>query len=283
MADPTRLVTRTTLYGLGYTNVYDTYLSPQEYMGWEARVSRESIRAVDWFQKKSSQSATSVNSISSIQQSYGTLPFSPSPLTWSRQSLLEGNVGYTHNRADNNHTLSALVHWSYALLRALPPVGPVRFMAGPMADLNGGFVYNMRNGNNPAQARAYINLGATGMAIYNLHLGRQTVGLRYQLSIPLLGLMFSPHYGQSYYEIFSVGNTSGIINFTSLHNQPSLRQMLSADFLLGRTRLRLAYVCDIQQSRLHSIETHTYSHVFMLGVVRNLYLVPNKKRPAHER
>ena len=40
----TRFVTRATMYGIGYTNVFDTYLSPQEYKGIDFRISRESMR-----------------------------------------------------------------------------------------------------------------------------------------------------------------------------------------------------------------------------------------------
>ena len=254
----TRLVTRSTLYGLGYTNVYDTYLSPQEYTGIEGRVAHESLRRVSWFQKRKAAEV-------------------PTSRLWVRQSWFEGNVGYTHNRADNNNTLSALVHWTYALMHPWQPAPGLRLLAGPALDIDGGFVYNMRNGNNPAQARAYLNLGATGMAVYDTRILRRRVSLRYQLTVPLVGLMFSPHYGQSYYEIFSLGNTGGIVNFTSLHNQPALRQTLMADIPFRRMKLRVAYVCDIQQSRLHQIETHTYSHVFMLGFVRELYLFPPKR------
>ena len=39
-----RYVTRATMYGVGFTNVFDTYLSPQEYKGIDFRVSRETIR-----------------------------------------------------------------------------------------------------------------------------------------------------------------------------------------------------------------------------------------------
>ena len=73
--------------------------------------------------------------------------------------------------------------------------------------------------------------------------------LRYQVNVPMIGLMFSPHYGQSYYEIFSLGNSSGVIQFTSLHNQPSLRQMLSVDLPIGYTKMRFSYLADLQQSK----------------------------------
>ena len=39
-----RYITKATLYGAGFTNVYDTYLSPQEYKGGEFRILRETMR-----------------------------------------------------------------------------------------------------------------------------------------------------------------------------------------------------------------------------------------------
>ena len=37
------------MYGVGLTNVFDTYLSPQEYKGIDFRVSRELIRMTKLF------------------------------------------------------------------------------------------------------------------------------------------------------------------------------------------------------------------------------------------
>lgn len=44
-----RYMIRSTMYGAGYTNVFDTYLSPQEYKGVEFRISRESMRMTRLF------------------------------------------------------------------------------------------------------------------------------------------------------------------------------------------------------------------------------------------
>ena len=44
----TRFITRATMYGVGFTNVFDTYLSPQEYKGVDFRISRESMRMTKW-------------------------------------------------------------------------------------------------------------------------------------------------------------------------------------------------------------------------------------------
>ncbi|WP_291529349.1 DUF3316 domain-containing protein [Bacteroides sp. UBA939] len=240
----TRFVTRATMYGVGYTNVFDTYLSPQEYTGIDFRISRESMRMTKWMN--------------------GNL---------SSQSFFQADVSYTRNHTENNNAFSGLANWNYGLHYHFPITSNFKLLAGGLIDLNGGFVYNLRNGNNPAQARAYINLDASGMAIWDLRIKNYPLTLRYQVNLPFMGMMFSPHYGQSYYEIFTLGNRDGIINFTSLHNQPSLRQMITADFPVGKVKMRLAYIWDAQQAKVNNIKTHAYSHVFMVGVVKELFFI----------
>lgn len=248
-ARQTHFVTRTTMYGVGAANMYDTYLSPQEYKGVEVRVARESMRMTRWAD--------------------GSL---------SLQNFLQGYVNYTHNRVDNNNMLAAQVNWNYGLHYHFPLTENFRLLAGGLADLNGGFLYNLHNGNNPASARAYLNIDASVMAIWDVKIKHYPIRLRYQLNLPVMGVMFSPHYGQSYYEIFSLGNAAGVVKFTSLHNQPSLRQMLTADLPVGRLKMRLAYLWDAQQSEVNNLRTHAYSHAFMVGFVKEFYLLKKPRK-----
>lgn len=243
-----RYVTRATMYGVGSTNVFDTYLSPQEYRGVDFRITRETMRMTKLLD--------------------GNV---------SVQSFFQANLGYTHNRADNNNTFSGLVNWNYGLHYQFRLTNNFKLLAGALGDINAGFVYNLRNTNNPASARAYINLDASTMAIWHLKIKNYPFVLRYQANLPVVGVMFSPEKGQSYYEIFTLGNSSDVIQFTSLHNQPSLRQMFSIDLPIRYSKLRLSYIADLQQSHVNNIKTHTYSHVFMVGFVKDMYLIRNKK------
>lgn len=243
-----RYITRATSYGIGYSNVYDTYLSPQEYTGLDFRIATESMRMTRMFG--------------------GNL---------SAQSFFQTNISYTHNRADNNNTFSGLVNWNYGYHYQFRISPSFKLLAGALIDLNAGFIYNLRNSNNPASAKAYANLAASGMALWNTRIRKCPVTIRYQLNVPFIGAMFSPHYGQSYYEIFTLNNGKGVCKMTSFHNQPSFRQFLSVDFAVRYTKLRLSYICDIQQSRINGLRTHHYSHVFMAGVVKDLYLIRDKK------
>lgn len=244
-----RFEMRSTLLGVGATNVYDTYLSPLEYKGVEARIYHERMRFT----------------------AFGGGKF-------SIQTILQGHVSTSNNKADNNRMLSGLLNWSYALHRQFQLSDKWKVMVGPMVDVNLGFMYNMRNSNNPASMYTYMNLGLSGMAIYRSKILGKRFTFRYQLNAPLLGLRFSPEYMQSYYEIFTLKNNN-VKNwvFTSVHNQPSLRQLLSVDFSLGTSVLRLAYLGDIQQSKLNQLRTHTYTHAFMIGFVRSIFKIKTKK------
>ena len=66
-----------------------------------------------------------------------------------------------------NRDIAGLVNWNYGLHYQFRITDNFKLLAGGMGDFNGGFVYNLRNTNNPASARAYINLDASGMAIWH--------------------------------------------------------------------------------------------------------------------
>ena len=243
-----RYITRATTLGVGYTNILDTYLSPQEYKGIEGRVARETMRMTKLFN--------------------GNV---------SLQNFFQAYLSYTHNSPDNNNTFAGLVNWNYGLHYQFHINDHLKLLAGGLGDFNGGFVYNLQNSNNPASAKAYANIAASGMIIYRFKIRNYQLVARYQANLPVAGVLFSPNYGQSYYEIFTLGNSDGVVKFTTLKNQPSVRQLFSLDFPVGCSKLRLNYLWDIQQSKVNQLKTHTYSHIFMVGFVRDLYLVKNKK------
>ena len=239
-----RYVTRATLYGIGHTNLLDTYLSPMEYTGPELRILRENMRMTKYMDGKV-----------------------------SRQSLFQANVSLTENKAATGSEFSFLANWNLAYHYQFRINEQLTLMAGPNLDLNGGMIYNFRNSNNPVNAKAYVNVGASGIAMYHFHIKEYPFLLRYQLNVPLLGVMFSPEYGQPYYEMSVSHDWGKNICFTSLHNQPSLRQFLTIDFPIRKTTLRIGYICDIQQAKVNHLKSHSWSHAFMIGIVKHFQLV----------
>ncbi len=231
-------ITNAIMVGIGATQILDTYLSPEKYRGTEVRYLSHTTR-----ERRSSR--------------------------WSRQIVHQGDIAYTENRSGDGNEVAGMYGFQYAWhYNWRMAEGRLNIKAGAMVDATVGFVYNTRNGNNPAQARAALNVSPSAVAAYRFRLWNRPFLARYEVSAPLAGLMFSPNYGQSYYEIFTRGNYDHNIVPTTLAATPSLRQMLTIDFTLGRTTLRVGYLGDMQQAKVNNLKSHTYTHAFVIGIVR---------------
>lgn len=234
--------TQTHMFSFGPTEILDTYLSPEKYRGNEFRYT-----------------------------AYSNKPFRPdSHLT---QTIIhQGSLAVTHNRADNNDELMGAYNFQYHVRYNWRPIECLLVAAGGGPDLNIGYLYNTRNGNNPAQLRASLNLAPSAMIRYDFGSSRLAFRLGYEVMTPLIGVMFSPNYGQSYYEIFNEGNKDHNVVFTTIATTPSMRQMLTLDMRpirkWSRTWLRIGYIGDYQQSKVNHLKYHEYAHLFMLGFTK---------------
>ncbi|MBR5653439.1 MAG: DUF3316 domain-containing protein [Prevotella sp.] len=234
-----REVENVQMLGIGHISTLDTYLSPEEYTGAELRFISQSARLNTG--KRFTTYLTHHGSIAMTEDRSGD---------GSQMSGL-----YTLN-------LSRRHDWHLADDRWL-------LQAGWMGDLNLGFLYDSRNSNNPAQARFSLQLGPSLAAHYHTHLGKAKLNFRYEVSVPLVGIMFSPNYGQSYYEIFSLGHYDHNAVVTTIVSAPSLRQMLTVDFRLWRTTWRVGYLGDYQQAEVNNLKQHFYTHSLLIGFVRH--------------
>ena len=235
--------TVSTQFAVGHLNQLDTYISNEKYYGTEWQFVSEVVKD----SKKR-------------------------PLTYSLTH--EGAFANTHNRVDNANELSGHYNFAYSVMRKwscpsnlLFRNSRFTFRAGLFANIDLGFCYNNRtSANNPAQGYASVNIGPQVMANYDFPLWNKVFRLTYEARIPLAGLMFSPNYGQSYYEIFNKGNYDHNIVFTSIATF-QLRHQLSLDIPVAqRTSLRIGYLGDIRQATPNNLKQHQWYNAVIVGV-----------------
>ena len=145
-------------------------------------------------------------------------------------------------------------------------------MAGGLLGARVGFLYNTRNGNNPAQARCAMDLSASVAALYDLSVRCLLFRIRYQSDLPVMRGMFSPRFGESYYEI-GEGKWDDHVFLTHPGNALSLCQLLTVDCHFPRFTLRLGYQNDTRQSHVCHIRVRETSRNFLIGVVKHFSVI----------
>lgn len=188
---------------------------------------------------------------------------------WSTTIENEVDFSSTEDRSGNVTDLEGTYNFYWARYYNLRPANNLLLQVGAAANACLGFIYNMTSSNNPAQARASISLMPSATAAYDFHIRNQRFTTRYELQVPLVGLMFSPNYGQSYYEIFNLGNYDHNIVPTTFISAPTFRQVASVDWHYSKKwALRLAYLGNYQQAHVNNLKQHVYTHRFLIGLTR---------------
>ncbi len=240
-----RIVVKSAQFGVSLQNNLDTYLSDYKYTGGGIHFSHESFR-----------DARTGN------------------YRWKYQILFNSRAGI--NLQKGNIQLAGIVGCSWSGYHPFNIGKRLQLLAGAQIQLEGGALYNLSNGNNPVAAKLRTAIAASGMAIYRFPVFKSDWIARYQLDIPLAGVMFAPEFGQSYYEM-SLGHIGGIVSFAYPLNNPSWRHMLSLDIPLHvkhhSTALRLSYIADLYQSNINHIRCHMYHHAITFGFVRTIFKI----------
>lgn len=235
LASAQKVKDKVSLFGIGYTDILDTYISQEKATGPELRYVYEGIS-----RKDSSRI--------------------------SRLIMHQGFISKGSTRGNDDTTLSGMYNlklgWHY---NWDSPSQHINIKAGGLADLSLGGTYNTRNSNNPAQARMSLTVDPSVLATWHFKIKDKPLTLHYEASMPLAGAAFSPNYGQSYYEIFSKGNYDHNIVFVSPFSGVQLHHILALDFRLWRTTFTIGYLGDIRQMEANDLKYHQWTHSVVIG------------------
>lgn len=149
-------------FEVGGSELIDTYLAPWSYKGWSLAIGAEWMRA---------------------------MPIEKYRWVWQQQ--LRFNFARTRLRISGNGLTDAgSLHYAFAMMRYSElPVKGLRIYYGADMTLTAAALYNYHGGNNPVAVKADISWGLTAMAVYNVMLGKLPVTARYQLSLPVVGVL----------------------------------------------------------------------------------------------
>ena len=246
-SDSAKIITSSRMIGIGGTAILDTYLSAEHFKGF------------------------GMSFLATVERKRPHR-------RWSTLMEHEANLSYVHDRSNSRKELEGAYNFYWGKLYNWQLFdNRLTLQAGAVANVSLGFIYNTSNSNNPAQARAHLNIMPTGIASYRFTLFNKPMMVRYEVNLPLAGVLFSPNYGQSYYEIFNRGNYDHNVVFTTFVNAPEWRQMLTLDAnLTGKWTLRIGYLGNYQQYKVNQLKQHVYTHRFLIGFTRRFSLIPHR-------
>lgn len=222
----------------GGASVLDTYLSPVRYSGANYRLSYERLRAMKH-----------------------------NPEKWVAQ--IEFGVDYSPamNPAQSRRIHDLMLDFKWGMMRRWSIEGAkgLQLYAGGDAQFRGGAIYAPANSNNPVDVKANVNMALSGMAAYSFKLGKLPLTLRYQATLPLVGVLYSIDYGEGYFEIYE-GNYSKLVHFGWPGNNFMMTNLFTIDMHLSKTVLRLGYRNVNETSWANNINTQVFRNSFVIGV-----------------
>lgn len=228
----------TSSYALEYgkAHIADTYLTPLHYRGDHYAFTYERDQAMRF-----------------------------NPRRWTMQLKLAMVYDHTKNPAKNATMANADLRATWSMMHRWRMPAGITLGLGGGTSLNAGVLYLSRNGNNPASAKVSWTIDATGYAAWSGRIMRLPLTVRYQPTLPLTGLFFSPDYGQLYYQIY-LGERDGLLHAAWPGNFFVLDNLLTVDLHLGSTSLRIGYHNNTLSSKVNNIVSLDITHAVVIGI-----------------
>jgi len=200
------LTTNTNTFGLSTASFLDPYLSPLTYTGYGIRFEHETRRFL-----------------------------SPENTNISTQGKYNLEASYLLNPESSSLMMFVGANYSWGMHYHFRIQKGFQILAGGLIDADFGFKNVLRNINNPVNLDLATNLNLSGIAMYDLQLGKKMLRLQLAAQTPVFGCMFVPLKGATYYEMFELGNLKDVFHVSSLINKRGLNSTFSVDVPFNRS------------------------------------------------
>lgn len=212
---------KTNSWGVKFSDLKDDYLSPNNYRGLSLTYLSVTIKPFEWFDFSKGIPSGSI------------FAYYPSYVVdnWIIYDNCEISIGSAVSYAKNRgiYFFDAVINKSYMRGYRLNSFGKLYIGLG--AGINLGSIYSGINGNNPVSLKLNSSLITSLLYNYRIPFRSYPMNFRLLVSSSLCGLSFSPEFGESYYEIFSLQD-NGFLNrlyFVSLKKFRDNKIKLSID------------------------------------------------------
>lgn len=206
--------------------------------------------------------------------------FSPENTKLSMEGKIRALAALTLNPEYTTSTTYIGANYSWGMHYHFQIREDFQILAGGTADAVFGFKSNARNVNNPVNLDMATNLNLSGVARYDFKMRRRTLRLSYTMEIPLLGFMYVPYGGASYYEMFDLGNLSDAFHFSSLHNKLGSSGSVMLDVPFKHSTWRFGVNTSKLKYQANNMVFEQNEFSLMIGCKYDLHIFAGTKTPA---
>ena len=197
----------------------------------------------------------------------------------SRFSILAANT-YNPQYSSSMNYVGGQYQWG--MHYHFRPLEGLHLLAGGNAGALMAVKSNERNVNNPVNMDAALDLGFSGIANYDFSLLRKKFRLSFQLEFPLLGMMYVPMQGASYYEMFTGGDLSNTLHFSSLHNRLARTSGLKLEIPTKNSTWHVGISTSKLKYEANDMFFKQNNYNFNVGYTYDLYIFRGRKNlPPH--
>ena len=247
------LTSNTDLLGLSVLNTLDPYLSPLNYSGLGLRYSH-------------------------AERKY----FSPENTKLSMIGKFSALAGLGLNPENTASMMIVCGNYSWGAQHHFRLNDKLEILAGGNVDVNMGVKSIARNVNNPVNVDLATNINLSSLLRYDFTVFKLKVRLKYQLEIPVIGAMFVPTFGQSYYEMFEIGNLSNAIHFSAFHNKRGVNQDIQLEIPFNKSTIQIGFGGNSLKYKANEMVFYQNEFNLQIAYIYDIYKISGSKKALPE-